>query len=182
MKSICAEWVHGMGSNFKFNDNTIKVLGAMDDKVVAILEECAGSLTSAVKRNSRVGQPGAPTKNSWKYKVTKDGNEHIAVIGSNLENAIWEEFGTGEHAITENGGKGGRKGYWVFVKGSDGKSAKSDKSYTLKEAKKVMAILRSKGLEAYYTNGKKPSRAFWKAYLSMKNKIIRRIQNQLKGI
>ena len=160
----------------KFHDNTIKVKAAMNDKIIAALEECAGELESQVKRNSRVGQPGAPTKNSFRHKVVD--SELTAYIGSDQENAIWEEFGTGEHALKGNG----RKGYWVFVKGSDGKSSKTGKSYSLKEAKRVMAILRSKGLDAYYTNGKKPSRAFWKAYTSLKNKIINRIQNSLKGL
>ena len=99
-------------SKWVFKDNTVKVLSAMDAEMQAVLEECAGLLESQVKRNSRVGQASAPTKNSWQHKVTKDGNEHIAIVGSPLENAIWEEFGTGEHAITENGGRGGRIGAW----------------------------------------------------------------------
>ena len=36
--------------------------------------------------------------------------------------------------------------------------------------------------EWHFTHGKKPSRAFWNAYTSMKNKIINRIQNFLKGL
>jgi hypothetical protein len=36
--------------------------------------------------------------------------------------------------------------------------------------------------EGHFTHGKKPSRAFWKAYTSMKSKIISRIQNSLKGL
>ena len=34
----------------------------------------------------------------------------------------------------------------------------------------------------HFTHGKKPSRAFWKAYTSMKNKIIKRIQEFMKGL
>lgn len=164
-----------------FEDYTIQVQDAMDDRINIALEEAAGELESQVKRNTRVAATnGSKTKNSFKHKVIDA--EHKAYIGSDYENAIWEEFGTGEHAIKENGGKGGRSGYWVFVKGSSGGAKSTGKSYTLKEAKKVMAILRSKGLDAYYTNGKKPSRAFWKAYVSSKNKIISHIQNALKGL
>lgn len=36
--------------------------------------------------------------------------------------------------------------------------------------------------EGHFTHGKKPSRAFWKAYTSLKSKIISRIQNSLKGL
>ena len=163
-----------------FEDNTIQVQNAIDGKILAVLEECAGELESQVKRNTRVsGKLGGRTRNSWEHKVID--SELTAYIGSNYENAIWEEFGTGEHAIPESG-KSGRKGYWVFVKGSDSSSNSTGKSYSLKEAKRVMTILRSKGLDAYYTNGKKPSRAFWKAYTTLKNKLISRIQDALKGL
>lgn len=163
-----------------FEDYTIEVQGAIDDKINAVLEECAGEIESATKRNTRVAsEHGGKTKNSWRHYV--DDDKHEAVIGNPLENAIWEEFGTGEHCLPESG-KTGRKGYWVFVKGSNGTSSHTGKSYSLKEAKRVMAIMRSKGLDAYYTNGKKPSRAFYKAFTSLKNKIISRIQNSLKGL
>ncbi len=41
-------------------------------------------------------------------------------VGSTLDNAIWEEYGTGEYAL--NGG--GRKGGWVY------KNAKGDYYHT----------------------------------------------------
>lgn len=34
----------------------------------------------------------------------------------------------------------------------------------------------------HFTHGKKPSRAFWKAYTALKSKIINHIQNSLKGL
>lgn len=136
-------------SNFKveFKDYTIQVKDAMDDRINAVLEECAGELESQVKRNSRVKT--SDTKNSFRHKVVD--SEHTAYIGSDEENAIWEEFGTGENALKGNGRKGG----WSY------KDAKGD---------------------WYHTFGKKPSRAFWKAYTSLKNKIINRIQESMKGL
>ena len=145
LKSICAKWVHGMA--VEFHDYTIKVKDTMNDGINAVLEECAGELESQVKRNSRVDT--GKTKNSFRHKV--DEEAHIAYIGSDAENAIWEEFGTGEYALEGNGRKGG----WAY------KDAKGD---------------------WHFTHGKKPSRAFWNAYTSMKNKIINRIQNFLKGL
>lgn len=163
----------------EFKDYSVECKTAIDNKINAVLAECAGLIISQTKRNSRTAAvAGGRTKNSFEYKVVE--SEHTAYMGSNYENAIWEEFGTGEHALPEGGG--GRKGYWVFVKGSGGTATRSGKSYTLAEAKKVMAILRSKGLEAYYTNGKKPSRAFWKAYESLKGKITKHINNSFKGL
>lgn len=102
----------------KFEDFTIKVQGAIDDKINVVLEECAGELESQVKRNTRVDT--SKTKNSFRHYV--DGGSHIAYIGSGEENAIWEEFGTGEHALAGNGRKGGwaykdQKGNWHRTKG-----------------------------------------------------------------
>lgn len=130
-----------------FEDYTIEVQGAIDDKINIALEECAGELESQVKRNSRVDT--GKTKNSFQHKVIDD--THTAYIGSNDENAIWEEFGTGEYALQGNGRKGG----WSY------KDAKGD---------------------WHHTYGKKPSRAFWKAFNSLKNKIINHLQNSLKGL
>ena len=131
----------------EFHDYTIKVKDTINDGVNVVLEECAGELESQVKRNSRVDT--SKTKNSFRHKV--DEETHIAYIGSDAENAIWEEFGTGEYALHGDGRKGG----WAY------EDAKGD---------------------WHFTHGKKPSRAFWNAYTSMKNKIINRIQNFLKGL
>ena len=130
-----------------FEDFSVEVMGAMDDKINAVLEECAGELESQTKRNSRVDT--GKTKNSFRHHV--DDEKHVATIGSSDENAIWEEFGTGECALQGNGRKGG----WSY------KDAKGD---------------------WHHTYGKKPSRAFFKAFTSLKNKIITKIQNSLKGL
>ena len=89
-----------------FNDYSMQVKNAMDDKINAVLEECAGEIESQTKRNSRVDT--GKTKSSFQHKIVD--SEHTAYIGSNYENAIWEEFGTGEHALEGNGRKGG----WVY--------------------------------------------------------------------
>ena len=131
----------------EFHDYTIKVKGAIDDRINAVLEECAGEIESQTKRNSRVDT--GKTKNSFRHVVVDE--HHAAYIGSDYENAIWEEFGTGEHALAGNGRKGG----WMY---------KDEKGHW------------------HYTTGKKPSRAFWKAYTSLKSGIIKRIQDSMKGL
>ena len=131
----------------EFHDFSIEVLNVMDDKINAVLEECAGELESAAKRNTRVDT--SQTKNNWQHFV--DDAKHEATIGNSLENSIWEELGTGEHALKGNGRKGG----WYYVD--------------------------EKG-EGHFTHGKKPSRAFWHAYQSLKKSIINHIQEALKGM
>lgn len=131
----------------EFKDFSIKVKGSISDRINAALEECAGEVESQTKRNSRVAT--GRTKNSFRHVV--DDNTHTAYIGSDLENAIWEEFGTGEYALNGDGRKGGwryqdEKGQWHF------------------------------------TRGKTPTRAFWRAYTSLKAAIIRRLENAMRGL
>lgn len=136
-------------ADVEFFDYSVKVKKAIDSQVDAVLSECAGEVVSQTKRNSRVDT--GQTKNSFTYVITTKGDEKTAYIGSNLENAIWEEFGTGDYAL----GGDGRKGGW-FYEDAKGKG--------------------------HFTHGKRPSRAFWKAYTSLKSKIISRIQNAFKGL
>lgn len=88
------------------------------------LREIAGEIQSQAQRNSRVDT--GQLKSSWQWVL--DTEEHIVYIGSGLENAIWEEFGTGIYAEDNNGAKSGkgrqtpwiytdRKGNTVFTRG-----------------------------------------------------------------
>lgn len=91
----------------EFQDFGIQVKAALEDAAEQFLEEAASELQSAAARNSRVDT--GQLKGSWDYKV--DMGSKTAEIGSPLENAIWEEFGTGEYAAKGNGRKGG----WFYV-------------------------------------------------------------------
>ena len=130
----------------EFHDNSAHVIAALDDAVIAYLYEAGGELEAQVKRNSRVGT--GQLKNSWRYKV--DESKGVTTIGSPLENAIWEEFGTGEFALEGNGRKGG----WIY---------KDDKG------------------KWHHTYGKKPHRAFQRAFDSLKNALIRRAEQVIGG-
>ncbi len=94
-------------ANFKFHDYSIEVKEAMDKAIFAALEEGAAEIESAAKKNSRVDT--GQTKGAWDYSVDEAKLE--STIGSPLENAIWEEFGTGEFALAGDGRKGG----WYYV-------------------------------------------------------------------
>lgn len=103
-------------SDIKFIDNSIKVNRAIEDAIALFLEEASGEIESSAKRNSRVDT--GQLKNSWTHIVDESAGE--AVIGSPLENAIWEEFGTGEYAVNGDGRKGG----WFY------KDAKGEGHFT----------------------------------------------------
>ena len=87
----------------QFSDFSMQVKAALEEAAIAYLHEAAGELASQTARNSPVDT--GQLKGSWDYKV--DESKLEATIGSPLENAIWNEFGTGEYAAEGNGRKGG---------------------------------------------------------------------------
>ena len=134
-------------SEFKFNDHSIEVKRTMSSNIEAALLEVSAELVSQTAKNTAVDT--GQLKGSWTSNVSSTNEQHTANIGSPLENAIWEEFGTGEYALKGDGRKGG----WFYV------DAKGD---------------------GHFTHGKRPRRAFWNAYSSLKAKRIKRIQDAFK--
>lgn len=119
----------------EFQDFRVKCKGALDDAVKAYLYEASGEIEAQVKKNTRV--ESGQLKNSWTYTVDESKGE--AHIGSPLENAIWEEFGTGEYALNDNGRKGGwhykdAKGKWHHTFGKSPNRALHNSFVTLKSA------------------------------------------------
>lgn len=105
-------WVVDMANNVKFTNNSVQVKKALGDAGIAWLHEACGELVSQTKRNSKVVT--GKTKGSYNYSVDEASMQ--GVIGSDYENAIWEELGTGEYALNGDGRKGG----W-FYKDEEGK-------------------------------------------------------------
>jgi hypothetical protein len=134
-------------ANITFKDNSIKVQDAMLEAAAAYLYEASGEMVAQTARNSRVDT--GQTKGSWDYTINDETLE--SQIGSPLENAIWEEFGTGEYALEGNGRKGG----WFYTN-TDG--------------------------EKVFTRGKKPNRALWKAFQTLKPKLIKRAESIFKEL
>lgn len=132
----------------QFEDYSVQVMAALDDAAIAYLYEAGGELEAQVKRNTRVGRTGQ-TKNAWTHVVDESKGE--CTVGNPLENAIWEEFGTGEYALHGDGRKGG----WVYRDEYDGKF--------------------------YRTHGKKPNRALQSAFNTLKGALVRRAEQVLKG-
>lgn len=101
----------------EFEDFRNIVKEVMEDAVLQFLEEAGSELESQTKRNQTRVDTGQ-TKGSWTHIV--DSSTKEVTIGNPLENAIWEEFGTGEYSI-----KGGRKGGWVYRDKRTGKFYKT---------------------------------------------------------
>lgn len=158
-----------MSNNVVFEDYSVQIKNLIHDKAIQFLEEAGMEIVSMTVRNA-VRDTGQ-TAGSYDHKVVESD---LAVhIGSNYENAIWEEFGTGEFA--EKGD--GRKGWWVYVKGSSGGGkTKGGKVYTEAQARRAVRFLREKGLDAHMTKGKKARHPFKHAYDASKSRIIKRAE------
>lgn len=166
-----------MSDHVVFEDYSVKVKKELRECAISFLYEIGGELRSMIERKSR--RKTSKTAGSYGYKV--DEGQLAVHVGSDYENAIWEEFGTGIHASET--GHVGRQGWWVYVAGSPSKKSSKGKTYSSqKEAKKAVAILRSKGLNAYATQGKKANRPMWKTYQSSKSKIQKRANEIYKGL
>lgn len=163
----------------KFESNKIEVEKALNDKAIGFLYQAKEILVSQAARNTPTRYGGL--KRSFSNDSYVDEANLTAYIGSSLRYSVWVELGTGEYALD---GKG-RKGYWIYVEGSALEKSDTPKYYTLQEAKKIMAILRSKGLEAFYTNGQKPQRMLYRAFIIKKDKIqeqANKIYRELNGV
>lgn len=163
--------------NVEFKDNSAKVISAINDTALAWLYEAKASLSGQTADNCMV-ETGT-LKKSFISDSYVDEKELTAFIGSSLEYAIWQEYGTGEYALEHNG----RKGWWVYVKGSKGKSTTNGKVYTYQQARIIRDYLKNeKGLDAYITKGTKPKRMMYHAFLQKRSGLVNRAKAMFKGI
>ena len=100
-------------SDVQYENNSVTVKSEMTDAINRFLAEAGGEIQNAAVENSRTAT--GQTKGSYKYKVVPDSQASTVYIGSDYQNAIWEEYGTGEFALKGNG----RKSPWTY-KSSDG--------------------------------------------------------------
>lgn len=131
-----------------FESNLKEVTNKIESEIQNALEEACGALESQVKQNQR--RKTGQTMDSWKHHVSM--TEHAGYVGSNYENAIWEEFGTGKEALNGNG----RKTPWVYTP-DDGKTF-------------------------YRTTGKKPLRPLHNAMLLLRPKITKYFTKRFKNL
>jgi len=157
----------------EFENNSIRCKAEINEATIAWLHEAAGEIEAETKRNSAVGKvSGSKTKNAWKYVV--DESEGVATVGNPEENAIWEEFGTGEYALEGNGRKGG----WYIPIGNGA----GEISQAVVDAYHMKVVYGKNGMKFAYTEGKKPKRMLQRAYDSKRKKLEKRLETLLKGL
>lgn len=100
-------------NSIKFKDYSDECKKAIQGACLEWLEEVGGEFEAQTKRNQTRHDTG-DTQGFWTHEV--DRSDMMVTVGNPLENAIYEEFGTGEYALS-----GGRKGGWVYKNPKDGK-------------------------------------------------------------
>ena len=167
----------------------IEGLGEVLDAISAMADEqelrkamgkaCELVEGEARKKAQAIKDTGALSQ-SIESVVEGNGNDITGVVFTPLEYAPYIEYGTGMYA--ENGN--GRQGYWVYVKDSKGGISQSSKNggktYTLEEAKKVMAMLCADGLDAHISCGVHPRPFLRPALHENRDTILRILKGGLK--
>ena len=120
-------------ANVEFTDFSVRVSEAIDDAVIAFLHEASAEIVTETQNNVPVDT--GQLKGSWTYQVDESAQE--ARIGSPLENAIWNEFGTGIYAANGDGrktpwGYKDAKGVTHFTKGKKAQHS-FQKAFTAKK-------------------------------------------------
>lgn len=165
-----------MASRVEVRNFSVQVQKAIREHALVALETAANEMVSQVKRRTRPkGFWPQDVKASWNYALDRERME--AQVGSPLEQSYWEELGTGEYALN----KDGRKGWWVYVEGSD-TPTRSFEVLTKEEAERRAAWLRGEGLDAHISNGTPANRPMHRAFVEEKDTIIGVIESELERL
>lgn len=157
-------------AQIEFEDNTAQIIEEMRSKAIAWLEEAGGEIEARAKTNSRRQRGGGGTAGSFRHKV--DTGNMVCAIGSDLKNAIWEEFGTGEYALKGDGHAGA---WYVPVHSYTGEKKPTYNG-------KVVIVHGKNGVDFYKTNGKRGTRALFNAFNSLKGPVQNKAKMNFKDL
>lgn len=170
-----SEFIHAMEQQLKTALEMVGEQAASHAKQILTDAQVYGGVNLKAygeKNNSRVDT--GRLRNSISKAVV--GND--VYIGTNVDYAPYHELGTGIYASEA----GGRRGWWVYVEGQTRSSRRGTKTYaTREEALRVVAILRSKGLDAHATNGLYPLHFLKKSVSNYADEYKRILETYLKG-
>lgn len=118
------------------------------------IEAALNKAVFLVERQAKINAQAASDSTGLAGTITSRVDGLQGIVYTPYEIAPYIEYGTGIYA--DHPTIPGRQDVpWVYVKNS-GQETRSQKSYTEEEAKKAVAALRSKGLDAYMTSGRHP--------------------------
>lgn len=169
-------------ANVEFKDFSFEVKAALNDEAIAWLYETAAEIASHAKENCAMTDDSGQLRKSYRSEVDEAKGE--GYVGSSLESAYWEEYGTGEYADTaKNGGKKGRQGWWIYTPDSNGPDGYDSREYATKEEAEDMAayIRKRYKKKAIVTNGRKANYTLEKAFTAKKATAISNLEAKLKA-
>lgn len=146
---------------------------ALNDVGLQAVSYAKKIITEEIPRNTSGTSTGA-LRNSMTHEVQM--SEKCVIIGTNAKHAIYNEYGTGVYA---EGGTG-KQGYWVYVPGGGGRTG-TPKAYTEEKARQIVAILKSKGIDAHMTKGMKAIHFLKRAVEDNRNEYKSIIRDGLKA-
>lgn len=146
----------------EFQDYSIHVKAALNDTTIGWLHTWSQEIAAQAKDKCKMdGDAGVQLRKSYQPNVNEAKGE--ALIGSPLESAYWEEFGTGEHALDTSKS---RKGWWVYTPGNPGPEGSQSGVYASQEEAESMAryIMKKYKKAAVATNGRDPQYTLQNAF------------------
>ena len=159
----------------ELKDFSIEVKAEINETTIKWLYDWADEIASTAKDTCAMTDDKGQLRKSYRAEV--DDGAGKAQIGSQLESALWEEFGTGEHAVREPH----RRGWWVYIEGGSGYEGETNHYMTKKDAERAAAFLRNvKKLDAKVTNGRDPNYTLEKAFKANANKAKADLKRRLK--
>lgn len=169
-------------ADIKLHDYSDDVKTKVNDIIVAWLHTWSAEIASHAKMGCAMeDDAGVQLRKSYSHKV--DEGNRVGYVGSPLESAFWEEYGTGSHADkSKNGGKAGREDWWVYYENNPNPRSDTPHYTTQSEAEAVAARLRKEGKPAHATNGRDPNYTLEKAFKAVKSKALADLEKQLKGM
>ena len=167
-----------MEIKIEIQDNTDEFKKEIEEKVKTALEAVGMQAEGNAKLEIANMPPRVDSghlRDSITHRVI---NENSVVIGSNTYYAIYVHEGTGKYATKGSTGDG----WWVYVRGSTkNKISAHGKRYTEDQARRVVAYLKSKGLDAHMTQGMKPNRFLTNAMEKYRGEYKKIIETIMKS-
>ena len=157
-------------------DNTDLVRRATDEAIQRALERVGKFVEDEAKLELQKEPPRIDT-GALRNSITHTVKDRSVIVGKNMQYAIYVHEGTGKYnSLGSTGDK-----YWVYVLNGNQSGTGSGKRYTYQEALRVVAILKSKGLDAHMTNGMKPNRFLKNAIMNNLDRIKKDVEKTLRG-
>jgi hypothetical protein len=157
----------------QFINNSYQVKAKLTQAALQALNEAGFEVAAHANRHVQLdGDAGQVLRGSYRHVVDEGAGE--VQIGTDREEGYWEEFGTGSHADTsKNGGKQGRKDWWVYNEGEPYDGPESTHYPNQAAAQSAATYIRARyGSNAIASNGRDPSYTLENAFTQTKPTVI----------